>query len=105
MLFTFLFLEQLPVLRNINLLFIKKILGNEVPVSAAGNYANPGTPYVLTNDITSATSSIFLGKNVILDLNGYTIKYADANYQHIANSGFEEGSKGWGFKKLPAPKC
>ena len=82
----------------------KKISGNEVPVTAAGNYANPGTTYVLANDITSGTSSIFLGKNVVLDLNGYTIKYADANYQHIANSGFEEGSKGWDFSKAPGAK-
>lgn len=82
----------------------RKISGNEVEVKAPGSYANAGTTYVLANDITSATSSVFLGKDVTLDLNGYTIKYADANYQHIFNSGFEEGDKGWDLSKAPGAK-
>src|SRR5882762_2988375 len=67
--------------------------GNEVPVRAPGSYAKSGTTYILMNDISSATSPIFLGKDITLDLNGYTIKYAAGNYQHIFNSGFEEGGK------------
>ncbi|HEY6976489.1 MAG TPA: hypothetical protein VH396_09365 [Chitinophagaceae bacterium] len=78
--------------------------GNEVPVHAAGSYARPGTTYILMNDISSETSTIFLGKDVTLDLNGYTIRYAAANYQHILNSGFEEGDKGWDLSKAPGAK-
>ena len=59
---------------------------------------------MLVKDITSATSTIFLGKDVTLDLNGYTIKYADGNYGHIFNSGFEEGEKGWDLSKAPGAK-
>jgi len=75
--------------------------GNEVVVTAPGSYAKPGTTYVLMNDITSATSPIFLGKDITFDLNGYTITYARANYQHIPNSGFEEGLSGWDISRAP----
>src|SRR5687768_1008819 len=82
----------------------RQISGNEVAVKAPGSYANAGTTYVLANDITSESSSVFLGKDVTLDLNGYTIKFANANYQHIFNSGFEEGDKGWDLSKAPGAK-
>src|SRR6266496_2369592 len=82
----------------------RKIAGNEVAIKSAGNYAKEGTTYVLTKNISSATSTIFLGKNITLDLNGYTIKYADTNYEHIPNSGFEEGLKGWDISKAPGAK-
>ncbi len=78
--------------------------GKEVPVRAAGSYAKAGTTYILMNDISSATSTIFLGEDITFDLNGYTIKYADADYQHIFNSGFEEGLKGWNVSKAPGAK-
>ncbi len=78
--------------------------GNEVPVRTPGTYAKPGTTYILMNDIASATSTVFLGKDVTLDLNGYTIKYANSNYQHVPNSGFEEGNKGWDLSKAPGAK-
>jgi hypothetical protein len=39
-----------------------------------------------------------------LILNGYTIKYAAANYQHILNAGFEEGDKSWDLSKAPRAK-
>jgi hypothetical protein len=78
--------------------------GNEVPVRAPGSYAKSGTTYILMNDISSATSPIFLGKDITLDLNGYTIRYAVGNYQHIFNSGFEEGEKGWDLSKAPGAK-
>jgi hypothetical protein len=78
--------------------------GNEVPVSAPGSYAKPGTTYILVKDITSAESTIFLGKDVTLDLNGYTIKYGDGNYGHVLNSGFEEGKKGWDLSKRRVQK-
>jgi hypothetical protein len=82
----------------------RKISGTEVPVKSAGNYSKAGTTYLLVNDITSERSTLFLGKDIVLDLNGYTIKYADANYEHIPNSGFEEGIKGWDLSKAPGAK-
>ena len=72
-----------------------------VPVRVPGSYAVPGTTYRLTQDISSAQSTIFLGKDVTLDLNGYTLRYANGNYEHIPNSGFEEGEKGWDLSKAP----
>jgi len=84
----------------------------EAPVSGPGNYGVPGTTnygvpgttYVLTKDISSPMTAIFLGRDVTLDLNGYTIRYADGHYNHIANSGFEEGEKGWDLSKAPGAK-
>lgn len=76
----------------------------EVAVTKPGNYSKPGTTYVLTKNISSAMTPIFLGKDVTLDLNGYTIKYADGNYNHIPNSGFEEGIKGWDLSRAPGAK-
>lgn len=75
-----------------------------VAISGPGSYSDPGTTYMLVNDITSPRSAIFLGKDITLDLNGYTIKYADGKYEHIANSGFEEGAKGWDLSKAPGAK-
>ncbi|MBS1610605.1 MAG: hypothetical protein JSS70_17980 [Bacteroidetes bacterium] len=82
----------------------RKISGNEIAVTKPGSYSKPGATYVLANDISSATSPIFLGKDITLDLNGYSIKYAAGNYQHIINSGFEEGLKGWNLSKAPGAK-
>lgn len=79
----------------------RKVLGDEIAVKTIGSYAEAGAVYVLANDISSETSTVFLGKDVTLDLNGYTIKYADAKYRHIPNSGFEEGLKGWDISKAP----
>jgi hypothetical protein len=73
----------------------QQISGSEILVTGPGSYSIPGTTYRLTNDVTSAKTTIFLGKDVTLDLNGYTIRYADAPYEHILNSGFEAGEKGW----------
>ena len=77
---------------------------NVVPISKPGTYAEPGTTYMLINDISSPTTALFLGKDVTLDLNGHTIRYADAPYQHISNSGFEEGTKGWDISRAPGAK-
>jgi hypothetical protein len=79
----------------------RAISENEIAVKTAGSYAKAGATYVLANDISSETSTVFLGKDVTLDLNGYTIKYADANYGHIQNGGFEEGLQGWDISKAP----
>lgn len=77
---------------------------NEVPVTKPGSYAVPGTTYRLMNDITSTGSTVFLGKDVTLDLNGHTIRYADAPYEHIPNSGFENGDTDWDLSKAPGAK-
>jgi len=77
---------------------------SEIPVSKAGCYDIPGATYVLTNDISSPRSTIFLGKDITMDLNGYTIIYADGNYGHVTNYGFEEGLTGWDISKAPGAK-
>ncbi len=82
----------------------RQISGNEVAVKTPGSYAEEGAVYVLANDISSTKSPLFLGKDVVLDLNGYTLKYADGNYEHISNSGFEEGLEGWDISKAPGAK-
>jgi len=82
----------------------RKISGNEVPLSKPGSYSKAGTTYVLTNDISGSKSTIFLGKDVILDLNGYTVTYLDGDYEHIPNSGFEEGLTGWDLSGAPGAK-
>jgi hypothetical protein len=75
-----------------------------IPVSAPGSYDQAGAVYMLTNDIVSENSAIFLGKDITLDLNGYTITYAGGNYEHVPNSGFEEGLKGWDISQAPGAK-
>ncbi len=82
----------------------RELTGEEVPVSEPGSYASAGTTYVLTNDISSSRSVIFLGKDVTLDLNGYTITYADGEYEHLPNYSFEEGLEQWDFSKAPGAK-
>ena len=74
---------------------------NVVQVTGPGNYGSAGTTYMLANDITSSVTTIFLGKDVTLDINGFTLKYADGNYQHISHSCFEEDDKGWNLSKAP----
>ncbi len=64
----------------------------EIPVTSPGYCDKPGSVYVLVNDISAPKSALFLGKDVTLDLNGYTITYADAGYNHIPNGSFEEGT-------------
>lgn len=82
----------------------RQLSPGEVAISGPGNYGEPGRTYVLIKNITSPASTIFLGKDVTLDLNGYTIRYADGKYNHIVNSGFEEGLKGWDISKAPGAK-
>jgi hypothetical protein len=76
----------------------------EIPVSEAGSYGIPGATYVLVNDIKGIGSTLFLGKDITLDLNGYSITYADDHYEHIPNSSFEEGLKGWDLTKAPSAR-
>jgi len=78
--------------------------GNEISVLKSGSYSDSGKVYLLSNDISGEKSPVFLGKNVTLDLNGYSIRYADAHYEHIENSGFEGGLKGWDVSKAPGAR-
>lgn len=82
----------------------KPLTENAIPISKPGSYAVSGATYTLMNDISSPRSAIFLGKDVTLDLNGYTITFADASYQHVPNFGFEEGLTGWDISKAPTAK-
>jgi len=79
----------------------KTLSEGEVPVTGPGNYDRAGTTYVLMNDVAGATTPIFLGKDVVLDLNGYTVSYADAGYEHVPNFGFEQGLEGWDVTRAP----
>lgn len=82
----------------------RQLQQGELPVTSTGSYAEPGRTYLLMNDISAEGSSIFLGKDVTLDLNGYRVRYADAGYGHISNRGFEEGLKDWDISKAPGAK-
>ena len=75
-----------------------------IPISQPGCYDKPGATYMLVNDISSPRSVLFLGKDVTLDLNGYTITFADTCYEHIPNFSFEEGLNGWDVSKAPNAK-
>ena len=76
----------------------------ELPVSEPGNCTRAGATYVLTTNITSPVSAFFLGNDVTLDLNGYTITYA-AGYAGVPNCGFEDGLKGWDVSKAPGAEA
>jgi hypothetical protein len=76
----------------------------EIPVSKAGSFDIPGATYILVNDISSPASTVFLGKDVTLNLNGYTLTFADGNYEHVPNYGFEDGLTGWDVSKAPGAK-
>lgn len=82
----------------------RKLTEGVIPVTQPGNYGIPGATYMLTCDVSAPASAIFLGKDVVLDLNGYTITFADASYNHIPNFSFEEGLKGWDISKAPTAK-
>ena len=82
----------------------KDLKPGEVAVTKPGNYAEAGKTYVLTSDIASEGTPIYLGKDVTLDLNGHTITYAAGPYEHVPNYGFEEGLKGWDTSRAPGAK-
>jgi len=82
----------------------KEIPDGVIAVSGPGSYGKPGSTYMLSQDITCDRSTLFLGKDVTLDLNGYTLSYADGDYEHIPNYGFEEDLKGWDVSRAPGAK-
>lgn len=75
-----------------------------IPVNSPGSYARQGATYMLAGDVSCARSALFLGKDITLDLNGFTLTYADGGYEHIPNYGFEEGLKGWDVSEAPGAK-
>lgn len=76
----------------------------EIAVQAPGMCAEQGKTYVLTADISSPATALFLGNNVTLDLNGHTVTFADGKYEHIPNYGFEDGLKHWDISKASGAK-
>ncbi|MCR6722547.1 MAG: hypothetical protein NVV59_20140 [Chitinophagaceae bacterium] len=82
----------------------RALLPGEIPVTGPGFYGEQGRTYVLTQDVVSERSAIFLGKDVTLDLNGYRIVYTAGNYDTLKNSGFETGLEGWDLSKAPGAK-
>lgn len=76
----------------------------ETAVTGPGSYAEAGMTYVLTRDVSSPRSTIFLGKDVTLDLNGHTLTYADGAYEGVPNCSFEEGLNGWDTSKAPGAR-
>ena len=79
----------------------RQLLQGEIPVTGAGSFDKEGATYVLTKDMESLSSAVFLGKNITLDLNGYSIKFGSGNYSHIPNQGFEDGLEHWDISKAP----
>jgi hypothetical protein len=75
-----------------------------IPVTGLGYCDKPGSTYMLQNDISGERSVLFLGKDVTLDLNGFTITFADGNYEHVKNYGFEDGLTGWDISKASGAK-
>lgn len=82
----------------------RSLAPGEIPVSKPGYYGEPGRTYVLTNDIVSERSAIFLGRDVTLDLNGYRIVYAAASYDTLDNGGFEKGKQSWDLTHAPGAR-
>ncbi len=82
----------------------RQLREGEIAVTEPGSYAKSGATYVLMNDIAAPGTAVFLGKDITLDLNGYTIRFADGNYEHVSNGGFEEGLKGWDTSMAPSAR-
>jgi len=79
----------------------RAVAAGEIPVTGPGNCDKPGATYVLTKDVTSDKSAMFLGPDVTLDLNGYTISFVSGRYEHMRNGDFEQGFDGWDTSAAP----
>ncbi|HUU28247.1 MAG TPA: right-handed parallel beta-helix repeat-containing protein [archaeon] len=82
----------------------RELQGGAIAVTGPGSCGEPGATYMLAADISSPVSAVFLGRDVTLDLNGYTITYADIEYEHVPNYGFEDGLDGWDVSGAPGAK-
>ena len=67
---------------------------NCVELTTCGDYSgNSDTYFLLMNDISDSMSCLFLADGVILDLNGYTVTYAEG-YNMMPNWNFESWTSG-----------
>jgi len=82
----------------------KPLAPGAIAVTKAGNLDKPGATYQLMNDVTSDRTALFLGRDVTLDLNGYTVAYAAGEYEHLANGDFEADFKDWDKSNAPGAK-
>jgi hypothetical protein len=82
----------------------RKPAPGEIEVKGPGSCAEAGKTYLLTEDVRADASALFLGKDVTVDLNGYTVTYAGAKYEHVPNYGFEQGLAEWDVSKAPGAK-
>ena len=79
-------------------------------ISSCGFYDDSGGKnyLLLSNDISDPMSCLFLGGSVTLDLNGYTVKYLDGNYNHLMNGDFEQWSgnvpANWDISSAPGAR-
>jgi hypothetical protein len=101
MLIVLLAAEALAVYRTVT---PRPVPADVIAVSGPGVCDQAGKTYVLTRDISSEMTPIFLADNVTLDLNGHTISYAASRYEHVPNYGFEEGLAHWDISKAPSAK-
>jgi len=101
---TFFCLFSYPVIAQYSQSVHRAPAPGEIAVSEPGSYDKPGATYILVNDISSPKSTLFLGKDITLDLNGYTLTYADGDYEHVANYSFEEGLEGWDISNAPGAR-
>ena len=95
---------SLPVIAEYKDTPHRALAPGEIAVTGPGSYAGEGKTYVLTRDVSSDRTAIFLGQDVTLDLNGYTVTFAQGAYEHILNYGFEAGLKGWDVSQAPGAK-
>jgi len=79
----------------------KPLPAGAIEVTEPGMLSKAGATYVLTRDISSDRTALFLASGVTLDLGGHTVTYASGDYAHVTNYGFEEGLKGWDVSKAP----
>jgi len=82
----------------------RQLASGEIAVDGPGSYAEAGKTYVLTADVSGEMTPVFLGKDVTLDLNGYTVTFAAGKYEHVPNYGFEDGLRGWDVSKAPGAR-
>jgi hypothetical protein len=75
-----------------------------IAVTKAGACDQPGKTYVLMQDLRADGTGLALAGGVTLDLNGYTLTYAGAKYEHVPNYGFEQGLAEWDVSRAPGAK-
>src|SRR3989338_5342676 len=62
---------------------------NCIEIDKCGFYNYRNAYLLLNKSISDPMSCLFLGGNITLDLNVYSVKYLDGNYEHVNNYDFE----------------